>query len=497
MSTPDSTESWLRLWAAREFGSDVADAAAAVMNRYGQLAARRKYELLDVTTYSNLNYNESAVVLAEWQSLVADAQAVYQQLDSATQVAFFELVLHPCMAGKIVHQIYITAGLQNTYAYEWRQSANALAQDVLDFFGEDADLTKRYHSLLGGKWNHIMDQTHIGYNWWQQPMRDVLPPMLYVQGSEISLAGSLGVTAEGTNGSAAGDSIYNPANSDSTQIMPPLDPYGPAGRYIDVYMKGPGSSSFQITPSEPWVTASPSSGSLHANGKSDQRVVFSVDWSAAPVGSTMVTINITSSDDNYGSFDMPIAWLPVNNTQAPRSFHGFVESDGHISIEAEHTSSNTSTGDVVYSVIPGYGRTLSGVTLYPVTADSQKAPTGPRLTYSFYAFTHAPQANITVYLGTSLNTIPDRPLRYAVALDNSEPTTIQPVPSYTLGALPEMWYDGVANSVFTNTTAAAVKPGAHELNLWALEPGVVFQKIVVDLGGVRSSYLGPPESQQI
>lgn len=497
MTAPDSTETWLELWAAREFGPAVASSAATVMSKYGQLAARRKYELLDPTIYSSINYNESAIVLAEWQSLVSDAQAVYDQLDIATQVAFFELVLHPCIAGHIVHQIHLTAGMQNTYAYEWRQSANKLAQDVLDFFGEDAALTKRYHSLLGGKWNHIMDQTHIGYNWWQQPMRNVLPPMLYLQPSEVSLAGALGVTAEGTNGSAAGDSIYNPANSDSTQIMPPLDPYGPTERYIDVYMKGPGSTTFQVTPTESWVSANPSSGTLHANGKSDQRVLFSVDWSAAPAGSSMVIINITNSNNDYGSFDMPIAWLPVNKTQAPDSFSGFVESDGHISMEAEHTSSNTSNGDIAYSVIPNYGRTLSGVTLYPVTADSQKAPASPRLTYSFYAFTHAPMANVTVYLGTSLNTIPDRPLKYAVALDDGKPTTIQPVPTYTLGALPEMWYDGVANSVFTNTTTAAVKPGAHELHLWALEPGVVFQKIVVDLGGVRSSYLGPPESQQI
>ena len=67
MTSPDSTETWLKLWAAREFGPEVADAAAAVMNKYGMLAARRKYELLDPTIYSSINYNESAVVLAEWQ----------------------------------------------------------------------------------------------------------------------------------------------------------------------------------------------------------------------------------------------------------------------------------------------------------------------------------------------------------------------------------------------------------------------------------------------
>src|SRR5688572_655419 len=55
----DSVPLWLKLWAAREFGSTHAEQISSVVDRYGMYAARRKYELVDPSTYSVLNYNEA------------------------------------------------------------------------------------------------------------------------------------------------------------------------------------------------------------------------------------------------------------------------------------------------------------------------------------------------------------------------------------------------------------------------------------------------------
>jgi hypothetical protein len=49
-------------------------------------------------------------------------------------------------------------------------STNTLAADVKAAYANDAVIQKRYHSLLNGKWNHMMDQLHFGYtNWLVSP----------------------------------------------------------------------------------------------------------------------------------------------------------------------------------------------------------------------------------------------------------------------------------------------------------------------------------------
>jgi hypothetical protein len=333
-------------------------------------------------------------------------------------------------------------------------------------------------------------------------MRNTLPPLGWVQELDTSLAGSLGVSIEGSNATVPGDDIYHSLSS-NTLTLPPLSPYGAKSRYIDIFSRGPSSCAWKVSPWESYVSANPSSGITGSNG-SDTRVLITIsDWAATPSApnSSVVRINITS-DCNWGNYGAPTIVFPVNHTSAPTNFTGFIEDDAHISIEAEHTKSNTSTSSSQYVTLSNYGRTLSGVTLFPVTLPSQDTDTGPYLSYSIYTFTPATLANLTLYISPSLNANgASRPLKYGVAIDSEDPQIVEFVPIATAGSLPAGWDGAVSDGVWglssgnTTTTTHAVDAGAHEVKLWLLEPGVVVQKLVLDLGGVRSSYLGPPESE--
>jgi hypothetical protein len=154
----NSAPTWINLWAAREFDAKHAPAIVSVLDRYGMLAARRKYELIDPSVYSVINYNEADAVLAQWEQLAEDAQAIYNTLEAAYQPAFYEMILQPVLGGQVVNQIYIGAAKNSWYAAQKRNSANTVAMNVLGDFKQDHVLTQRYHDLLGGKWNHMLDR---------------------------------------------------------------------------------------------------------------------------------------------------------------------------------------------------------------------------------------------------------------------------------------------------------------------------------------------------
>jgi hypothetical protein len=185
---PDTVSDWLNQWAAREFGVQFADEAAAITHNFTFLTNRRVPEALDgmsfqgstasipepslgssaqrSETYSILNYEEAEKVLAEWRDLAEAAQSLYDRLPESTQPSFFQMVLHPIKAIGVVHEIVIGAAQNRMYAEQGRNMANVKADHVMEMFDLDNQLMEDYNGLLHGKWNGIMDQTHLGYTYW-------------------------------------------------------------------------------------------------------------------------------------------------------------------------------------------------------------------------------------------------------------------------------------------------------------------------------------------
>ncbi len=166
-------------WAAAQFGNEYAIEIADLLSKYAKYNSRRKPELLDATTYK-FNYGEWPHVVKSYNNLLARAEKLNNDLSSEYKDAFFQLVLHPIKACANLNEMYYNVAL-NRDAYEKKSvSTNRYADKVKQLYEKDSLITLEYHQLKNGKWNHMMDQTHIGYTYWQQPLRQKMPEIKYV-----------------------------------------------------------------------------------------------------------------------------------------------------------------------------------------------------------------------------------------------------------------------------------------------------------------------------
>ncbi|KAG6856193.1 hypothetical protein H0H87_006733 [Tephrocybe sp. NHM501043] len=507
--TVDNVESYVASWAQREFGvsASVADTVVDIVGNLTRYNSRRKPELLNTTTYSLINYREAETVLADWDTLKAASTKIYNSLSSSYKPAFFQLVQHPVLASANVANLLVTVGLNNLRASQARLSTNDLADKAVEYFEGDFDLETQYHQLLDGKWDHMMDQTHLGYYYWQQPMTNSMPAVNRVQAKKQALAGVMRIVPEGTNGAWPGDNPYQCAQG--YNCPPPtvtLDSYSPFGNgYVDVGAGGPAPFTFTATSSASWVSISTPQGSISPSNP-EQRVYLSVkDWNALAVGTNTATITFKATSAKYSPLSVVVTFNANKPADIPGDFKGFVEGSGVISIEAAHATRNNAVNGVAWKEIPGYGRTVSGVTTFPRDEAhdvSFSAGTGPSLEYDFYSFntiSNSGNVTATIYVSPSWNAGEDsRPLAFAVQLDGGAAQTKQFFPNPAPGGVPGGWdgNDGfVANSIISVTAPfTGISAGKHTLKISAIEPAVVIQKIVINTGGLLPSYLGPPQS---
>jgi hypothetical protein len=177
------------------------------------------------------------------------------------------------------------------------------------------------------------------------------------------------------------------------------------------------------------------------------------------------------------------------STGKPKGY-AFYEQDGYVSIGAEHYTRAITNTPVKWQTIPNLGRTGSAVTPFPVTTGAQ-TPSGnsPRLEYGVY-LGDTGMIKVQVYLSPTLNYHNDG-LRYAISIDDEIPQVINMHEGYS----EKLWNQWVADNIIIKTSGHYIKnAGNHVLKFWMVDAGVVLQKIVIDAGGLKHSYLGPVET---
>jgi hypothetical protein len=371
-------------WAADQFGSKYAVEIADLLSKYAKYNGRRKPELLDANTYSIDNYNESVMAMMDYQTLLKRAEKINDLLPVEYKDAFFELVLHPVKACSNLQDLYTAVAYNKMYAIKKSPLANSHAENAKRFYIKDSLISIEYNRIANGKWNHMMDQTHIGYTYWQQPPVNRMPTVQYIPVND-----------------AEKEKLYSIAVTDSSEEADP----------------GP---------------------------------------------------------------------MPIKG-------NAFIEQNKYVSIEADHYTKAVNGNGIKWQILPDHGRTGSAITIMPVTASTQTpGNNSPHLEYDIYLYDTG-TIKLQTYLSPTLNFHNDEGLKYAMSIDNESPqiVVINKDDNNT-----RVWEEWMRNNIIIKTTTHKISiPGKHTIKYWMVSPAVVLQKIVGDMGGVKPSYLGPPETR--
>ncbi|HVY23501.1 MAG TPA: glycosyl hydrolase 115 family protein [Steroidobacteraceae bacterium] len=477
MVTRENIGDYTRRWAMREFGETHAVDIADVVSKYTKYNGWRKPELIAPETFSFTHYREAERVGLLWKDVIERAEKLYQILPQNQKAAFYQLVLHPARASGLVTQMNIAAGLSKFYATQGRASSLLEAQRTRELFKQDQALSDYYnHKLSDGKWDHLMDQTHLGEVTWQPPRVNVMPAISEILPQDTN---DYGVAIEGDPN--AWPRHYGDA------VLPTFDSLNYRQSYVEVFAEGTQPIDFSLEADKPWVVLSEDH-----DHTPDRRFWVDIDWAKAPEGAATAMIAIKGKQ--------PDVVVKVNTLKA--SQEQVAEARGHfaslllpIAFDAKDAAQVTSVNDVAWKLISDYGRVESAMSIFPVTASSILPPDpAPQLIYPVW-FPETGRVDVILILGPVMDFVPDRGMRIAVSFDDEVPQVLDIFSNRAAETfLSDAWWSVFTknNARYLRSTHELLTPGRHQLKIGMVDPGIVVQKIVLANATLPYSYFGPP-----
>jgi hypothetical protein len=473
---------YTRRWAEREFGPEHAAEIADIVSQYANYNGWRKPEVIAPETFSQSNYREAERVSEAWRDVTTRAEKLYQILPPEQRDAFYQLVLHPAKASGVVAEMNIAAGRNHYFAHQGRASTNAEANRTRELFKQDQALSDYYNKqLAGGKWNHLMDQPHLGQFTWEPPRINSMPAV-----SEI-------LPADTDNYAVAieGDVSAWPDHFGDA-VLPAFDSFSRQRSYVEVFAEGTRPIEFSIEADRPWIVITEDT-----TPRLDRRFWVEIDWTKAPTGPSAGTISVRGK---RGTVDVKVLATKASEEQARDAKGRFASLVGPIAIAAQDAAKKVGVAGVRWEAIPDYGRGASAMSIFPVTAESVRPPDlAPRLEYPVF-LPRTGAFEVTLVLGPVMDFVPGRGMRIAVAFDDQTPQVLDIFADRAAETFQgKNWESQVTrdNARYLRSSHTLTTPGAHLLKVSMVDPGIVLQKVIVSSAKLPGSYFGPPESKPV
>ncbi len=491
--TADNVVTYPARWLAGIFGEAYYDRLEAMTREHLRLAFPRKPEYmgwgyhwnrfdhnceqLTDTDFSFTNYDEAPRRLEAYRKLGARAEALLHEIGDEARPAFYQLVYYPLRGAELMNRMTLGGQRNRWYARQGRAATNAVRDEVQRCYDSLQVITRGYNSLLGGKWNHMMSmrQNYDGVSAYFNL------PHLATHDAAGAPRLALQVAGEDVTGARA------------FHALPAFDNYLRRTYPVEIYNRGGGTLAWTAHASEPWVVLSKSAGKT----ADEERITVGIDWEKAPSGNA-VPAQIVFRAGEQSEKVLVSLFNPTAPSRA--ELRGiYVENNGCVSIPAAGCHRVRENDRIKITAVEDLGIEGPALQLGDPTAPLQifRNRDVPCAEYDFYAF-DAGSVDVYTYVLPTFPLHADRDFRigentntdtkYSVQIDDGALAT----PSSSHVEYSQVWFESVLRNCAVNKSTLHIdKPGRHTLRIRVGDPGIVLQKIVLDFGGMKRSYLGP------
>ena len=491
--TADNVVTYPTRWLAGIFGEAYYDRLEAMTREHLRLAFPRKPEYmgwgyhwnrfdhnceqLTDTDFSFTNYDEAPRRLEAYRKLGARAEALLHEIGDEARPAFYQLVYYPLRGAELMNRMTLGGQRNRWYARQGRAATNAVRDEVQRCYDSLQVITRGYNSLLGGKWNHMMSmrQNYDGVSAYFNL------PHLATHDAAGAPRLALQVAGEDVTGARA------------FHALPAFDNYLRRTYPVEIYNRGGGTLAWTAHASEPWVVLSKSAGKT----ADEERITVGIDWEKAPSGNA-VPAQIVFRAGEQSEKVLVSLFNPTAPSRA--ELRGiYVENNGCVSIPAAGCHRVRENDRIKITAVEDLGIEGPALQLGDPTAPLQifRSRDVPCAEYDFYAF-DAGSVDVYTYVLPTFPLHADRDFRigentntdtkYSVQIDDGALAT----PSSSHVEYSQVWFESVLRNCAVNKSTLHIdKPGRHTLRIRVGDPGIVLQKIVLDFGGMKRSYLGP------
>lgn len=467
---------------ASVFGAEYKNDLADIMNNYYLLGFQHKPEamgwgyewnnyhdrerIID-TDFSFINYNEAETRMKEYDRIADKSERILNALPEACKAAFYQLVFYPVKGAALMNKKMLTAQQNRWYARQKRASTNLYAKKAQAYHDSLNYYTDKFNSLLNGKWNHMMAITPG----WTATYQNMAP----VEILDVPQGENMQLFVPGQ------DCTYGMS---AVNVLPCVNPYTGKKTFIELYNRGNKAFDWKATAKENWIKLSKKAGRTVLQ----DRIMVSVDWSKVPAGT-----NIKGEIEIVSGNKTEKVYLPVFNPQTPSADElkgWYVEDNGCVSINAGKFHRKRENNDIQIRTVKGLGYENDCVQLGEATRsvpDMWFTDKSPKAEYDFYTF-NGGNATVYVYALPLFPVDSKHDTRYGIMVDDGMVQWITTAAREYSG----QWRLNVfRNSAVNMINVNIGKPGKHTFKLICGDPGMIIQKVVIDFGGMKRSYLGP------